>query len=194
MFSPTWIVPQSIFAEEFLPKLVEDPEHFSTERFLFYKEGEQIDPYEEKWDDKDLDPTLYRVVENPGEQNSLGRIKFIMPNNFAIYLHDTPADALFKREERALSHGCIRLEKPAELAEYLLSDQKKWDIHRIKQAMLAEEPQQVNLTESVPVYIVYRTAWVGENDRVNFREEIYEHDRRHLNHLASLKASADTPQ
>lgn len=185
VFSPTWTVPQSIFAEEFLPKLVEDAEHFNSERFLFFKEGKPIDPYEEEWDDKDLDPTLYRVIENPGEQNSLGRIKFIMPNNFAIYLHDTPADALFERDERALSHGCIRLEKPVELAEYLLSDQKEWDVPRIKQAMFADEPQQVDLTEEVPVYIVYRTAWVGEDDRVNFRDDIYGHDRRHLDHLAS---------
>lgn len=186
VFSPTWAVPQSIFVEEFLPKLVEDAEHFDAERFLFYKEGKLIDPYEEKWDDKDLDPTRYRVVENPGEQNSLGRIKFIMPNNFAIYLHDTPADGLFKRDVRALSHGCIRLEKPVALAEYLLSDQKKWNIERIEEAMMAEKPQQVNLTEPIPVYIVYRTAWVDEDDRVNFRKDIYGHDRRHLDHLASL--------
>lgn len=189
VFSPTWTVPQSIFVEEFLPKLVEDPAHFSTERFLFYKKGDPIDPYEEEWDDKELDPTLYRVVENPGEQNSLGKIKFIMPNDHAIYLHDTPADGLFERNARALSHGCIRLEKPEELAEYLLSDQKEWDMHNIKEAMSADEPQQVNLTDPVPVFIVYRTSWVGDNDRVNFRHDIYGHDRRHLNNLPPLTAS-----
>lgn len=191
VFSPTWTVPQSIFVEEFLPKLLEDPGHFDSERFLFYKEGKPIDPYEEKWDDKDFDPTLYRVVENPGEENSLGRIKFVMPNNFAIYLHDTPADGLFKRDVRALSHGCIRLEKPVELAEYLLSDKKKWNTKRIKDAMVAEEPQQVSLTEPVPVYIVYRTAWIGDHDRVQFRKDIYGHDRRHLNHLASFKPDVE---
>lgn len=114
-----------------------------------------------------------------------------MPNNFAIYLHDTPADGLFKRDVRALSHGCIRLEKPVELAEYLLSDKKKWNTKRIKDAMVAEEPQQVSLTEPVPVYIVYRTAWIGDHDRVQFRKDIYGHDRRHLNHLASFKPDVE---
>lgn len=183
VFSPTWTVPQSIFAEEFLPKLREDPGHFDVARFKFYKGKREIDPFEEDWNDKDLDSTKYLVVENPGEANSLGKVKFIMPNDHSIYLHDTPADRLFDREERALSHGCIRLEKPEDLAEYLLSD-KDWDEKKIQKAMQSEEPVQVDLAETVPVYIVYRTAWV-EDGKVNFREDIYGHDQRHLTHIAS---------
>ena len=183
VFSPTWIVPKSIFQEEFLPKLLEDPGHFGTERFKFYKKGQEIDPYEEEWDDEDLDPNAYRVVENPGDANSLGKVKFIMPNDYSIYLHDTPADQLFGREERALSHGCIRVERPEELVAYLLSDDKQWDTEKIKEAMQSQEPLQVNLPKPVPVYIVYRTVWVDDDDKVNFREDIYGHDQRHLAYL-----------
>ena len=183
VFSPTWIVPRSIFEAEFYPKLRDDPEHFSPERFRFLKEGKEIDPREEDWDDKDFDSSKYSVVENPGEVNSLGNVKFIMPNDFSVYLHDTPADQLFSRESRALSHGCIRLEEPAKLAAYLLSDEKGWNDKRIREAMQANEPEKVDLERPYPVYIVYRTAWVDEGDRVHFREDIYGHDRRQLAYL-----------
>jgi murein L,D-transpeptidase YcbB/YkuD len=120
VFSPTWIVPKSIIENEFIPKLKSDPEHFDPERFKFYKNKKEINPIEEDWQDEDLDVSAYGVVENPGDANSLGDVKFIMPNDYSIYLHDTPADMLFSREERALSHGCIRLEKPVDFARYHL--------------------------------------------------------------------------
>lgn len=183
VFSPTWIVPQSIFEKEFFPKLQDDPGHFDPERFKFYKNGKEIDPYLEPWGEKDLDLTLYKVVENPGDENSLGKIKFIMPNDFSIYLHDTPADQLFDKQARALSHGCIRVERPQDLAEYILSDQKGWNKRKIEEAMQSEKPLQVDLKEPIPVYIVYRTVWVDDGV-VNFREDIYGHDQRHLHYLA----------
>lgn len=191
VLSPTWAVPQSIFKEEFLPKLVEDSEHFDNERFLFYKNGKQINPYEEEWDDKDLDSSAYRVVENPGELNSLGRIKFIMPNNFAIYLHDTPADRLFKLEERALSHGCVRVEKPLQLAEYLVNDLKEWNVEKIRKGMQSEEPIRIDLPKPVPVFIVYHTVWVDEDGQPNFRDDIYGHDQRQLDRLALVSVQPD---
>lgn len=185
VFSPTWIVPKSIFEKEFLPKLQEDPGHYSIDRFKFYKDGHEIDPFEEPWTEEDLDIDAYRVVENPGDANSLGKVKFIMPNDYSIYLHDTPADQLFERDERALSHGCIRVEKPEELAAYLLSDQNDWTMEKVREAMKSQEPIQVNLPKPIPVYIVYRTAWVDDDGMVNFREDIYGHDERHLARLGS---------
>jgi murein L,D-transpeptidase YcbB/YkuD len=176
-------VPRSIIAKEFIPKLQEDPTHFDPARFRFFKDGQEIDPLEEDWMDDELDPSAYSVVENPGDANSLGNIKFIMPNDYSIYLHDTPADQLFKLEERALSHGCIRLEHPVEFARYLLSDQPGWNEDKIKEAMKSKEPLQVDLKKPYPVYIVYRTAWVDEEKQVHFREDIYGHDRRHLARL-----------
>lgn len=184
VFNPTWMVPKSILEKEFLPKLIEDPGHFSSERFRFYKEGKEIDPWNEPWEEKDIDINDYSVVENPGDANSLGKVKFIMPNDFSVYLHDTPADKLFERQNRALSHGCIRLERPEEFAEYLLKGQKEWDEKKIRKAMQGDKPVQVDLETQYPVYIVYRTAWVDDDERVNFRDDIYGHDQRHLTHLS----------
>jgi murein L,D-transpeptidase YcbB/YkuD len=189
VFSPTWNVPKSIIQEEFLPKLISNPEHFNPDRFKFYKDGQEIDPLEEEWDDEDIDTNAYSVVENPGDANSLGRVKFIMPNDFSIYLHDTPADQLFSAEDRALSHGCIRLEHPEEFAHYLLDGEKGWTEKEIQEAMSSDKPRQVNLEKTYPVYIVYRTTWVDDNGKVHFREDIYGHDKRHLARLPSNEHS-----
>lgn len=183
VFSPTWIVPKSIFENEFLPKLKKDSFHFSTERYRFYKNGSEIDPTAQEWADEDFDTSGYTVIENPGETNSLGNVKFIMPNDHSIYLHDTPADHLFEREERALSHGCVRLENPLELAEYLLRDQKEWNDKKINAAMKAGKPVKVDLEKIYPVYIVYRTVWVDDQDQVHFFRDVYGHDQRHLDSL-----------
>ena len=182
VFSPTWNVPKSILEEEFLPKLKADPSHYSSE-FTFFKNGEEIDPTEEDWHAKDINMAVYQAVQRPGPSNSLGNIKFIMPNNFNIYLHDTPADRLFNRAERAFSHGCVRLEKPLELAEHLLRDQKHWNKKSLASLMQLDEPKHVNLSKNYPVHIVYRTAWVDEEGLVNFRKDIYGHDERQLAQL-----------
>jgi murein L,D-transpeptidase YcbB/YkuD len=183
VFSPKWMVPQSIFLKEFLPRLRHDPSSFDPERFRFYKNKNQIDPLTEPWTDEDIDSTAYSVVEDPGEENSLGRVKFIMPNDFSIYLHDTPAVTLFDKQKRAYSHGCIRVEKPVELAEYLLDDQKDWNKKKINSAMESGEPVKVDLKKPYPVYITYRTAWVDENDLLNLRQDVYGHDERQLARL-----------
>jgi murein L,D-transpeptidase YcbB/YkuD len=187
VFSPEWRVPQSIFLHEFLPRLRMDPSSFDPGRFSFYKNGSKIDPLTEPWADEKIDSTAYSVVEVPGEENSLGSVKFIMPNDFSIYLHDTPAVALFGKEKRAFSHGCIRVEKPVALAEYLLSDQKDWNENKIRTAMGLDEPTKVDLSKPYPVYITYRTAWVDENDMLNFRQDVYGHDERQLTRLAKAR-------
>jgi murein L,D-transpeptidase YcbB/YkuD len=181
-FSPTWNVPQSILEEEFLPNLQANPEYYSQE-FIFYHKRDSVNPAEIDWKDEKLNLEEFRAVQRSGDLNALGKVKFIMPNNFNIYLHDTPADGLFKRKERALSHGCVRLEKPIELAEYLLKDQPKWNRKRIEEAIDSDEPINVNLKKPYPVHIVYRTVWVDENGEVNFREDIYGHDKRQLSQL-----------
>lgn len=183
VFNPQWMVPESIFKEEFLPRLAEDGSFFDPARFRFYKDGKEIDPAEEKWDDKELDTTRYRVIENPGDENSLGQVKFIMPNDFSIYLHDTPAVQLFREKNRAFSHGCIRIEKPVALAAYLLSDQKEWNEKKIRAAMDSNEPLKVDLQRTFRIYIIYRTAWVDRHGDVNFRDDLYGHDRRQLARL-----------
>jgi L,D-transpeptidase YcbB len=185
VFSPTWNVPPRIFEEEFLPNLMHDPAYYSkTGTYRFLKNGIEIDPEAEDWTDENLNPRAFQVIQDPGDKNSLGYVKFVMPNNFNIYLHDTPADRLFNKEDRAFSHGCIRLEKPYEFAELLLEDQREiWNKKRILKAMNSPEPVQVKLRKLYPVHIVYRTAWVDEEGLVNFRDDIYGHDKRHLDQL-----------
>lgn len=183
VFNPTWAVPRSIFAKEFLPRLIEDPAHYDPDRFIFYKNGERIDPRDEKWSSNKLDTSAFRAVENPGENNALGKVKFMMPNDHAIYLHDTPASSLFSRKERALSHGCIRLEHPEEFARYLLADRKDWDDDRIREAMSGKTPSQVELDRPFPVYIIYRTVWVDDDNVAHFRDDIYGHDKRQFARL-----------
>lgn len=189
VFSPTWTVPKSILRREFLPVLQQDPGHYKQKGFVFYKDGVEIDPELEAWDET-IDVREYQVVQEPGEVNALGSIKFILPNDFRIYLHDTPSVRLFRRNERALSHGCVRLEQPVELAEYLLHGQESWDTNAIREAMEVRQPQAVSLSKPLPVYLAYRTAWVDDDGRINFRSDIYGHDQRHLAQLRRSKAIA----
>ena len=115
------------------------------------------------------------IRQRPGDGNALGGVKFVFPNNFNVYLHDTNAATLFDRLERGLSHGCVRVEEPARLAEYVLRDQPEWTATRIQEAMQAGQEQRVNLKAPIPVYILYMTAWVHEGG-VRFLKDIYGHD------------------
>jgi murein L,D-transpeptidase YcbB/YkuD len=117
--------------------------------------------------------------QDPGRGNALGRIKFMFPNRFSIYLHDTPARHLFQKTVRMFSSGCIRLEKPLDLAQRLLAvGNSGWDAQRLQSALRRGTTQSITLPEPVPVYLVYWTAWVDEEGRVQFRNDIYDRDRR----------------
>ena len=183
VFSPTWTVPVSIIKEEIIPHLRKDSSYYSTKNYVFYKNGELIDPLLENWKDLAINPYLYRVVQNPGNDNSLGSVKFMMPNNLSVYLHDTPNHRLFSKDYRALSHGCVRLDEPARFAEYLLKDQKGWTPERITKAMNDSLPSTIHLKRYYEVHIEYQTAWVDEQGKLNFREDIYGHDRVQLKQL-----------
>ena len=118
------------------------------------------------------------IRQLPGEKNSLGKVKFLFPNSYNIYFHDTPAKSLFEKNKRAYSHGCIRLSEPEKLAEYLLKDDPSWDSFKIQEAMNAGKERFVKLKEPVTVFITYYTAWVDENGKLNFRDDIYSHDEK----------------
>ena len=117
-----------------------------------------------------------KIRQLPGDKNSLGRVKFLFPNSFNIYFHDTPAKSLFNQDKRAYSHGCIRLAEPEKMAEYLLRDNPEWTPEKIMMAMNQDHEQYVKLKKPVPVIITYYTAWVDENGLLNFRDDIYSHD------------------
>jgi murein L,D-transpeptidase YcbB/YkuD len=117
-----------------------------------------------------------KIRQRPGAKNALGRVKFLFPNSFNIYLHDTPAKSLFEKDKRAYSHGCIRLKEPEKLADYVLRNQPEWTPEKIEEAMNAGEQRFVKVKDPIPVLITYYTAWVDDNGQLNFREDIYGHD------------------
>lgn len=155
VFSPYWNVPKSILQKEILPGIEKN------ENYLEEHDMEWHGDY---------------VRQRPGPKNSLGLIKFLFPNSNAIYLHDTPAKSLFNREDRAFSHGCIRVEKPIELATLILKDDKKWDKQKIIEAMNSGEEKWYTLKNKIPVYIGYFTAWVDDKGEIHFYEDIYNRD------------------
>ena len=117
------------------------------------------------------------VRQKPGPENSLGKVKFLFPNTFNIYLHDTPAKDLFNKDVRAYSHGCIRLADAEKLADYVLENNSHWTPEKINEAMNSGNEQFVKLKDPVPVFITYYTAWVDDNGQLNFRDDIYGHDK-----------------
>jgi len=117
-----------------------------------------------------------RIRQRPGANNALGLVKFVFPNSYNVYMHDTPATELFARSRRDFSHGCIRLERPADLAAWVLRDNPGWNAERIQAAMNGATPQQANLVHPIPVLIVYGTVIVLEDGVVHFYDDIYGHD------------------
>jgi L,D-transpeptidase YcbB len=129
-------------------------------------------------------PAGYRLRQAPGPENPLGEVKFMFPNEHNIYLHDTPGDSLFARLDRGFSHGCIRLERPLELADYVLRGDGEWNGERVRRVIASGERTEVRLPEEIPVHLTYFTAWVGEDGRVHFRDDLYGHDARLAEALA----------
>jgi murein L,D-transpeptidase YcbB/YkuD len=190
VFSPTWTVPVSIIKDEIIPRLKKNPAYYAQKNYAFYKNEVEIDPTSETWDDESINPYQYRVVQGPGPDNALGLVKFIMPNNMSVYLHDTPNHRLFSKDYRALSHGCVRLDEPDKFAEYLLRDQQGWNMERIQKAMNDAKPATIRLKKRYQVSIEYRTAWVDDNGDVNFREDIYGYDKMQIQQLHAVTKSS----
>ena len=178
VFSPYWNIPESIMTKETLPKILEDPEYASRQNLevvrVSGKHVEIVDPEDIDWEN--VGKTDIQLRQKPGNGNSLGLVKFLFPNRFNVYLHDTPAGNLFDRLTRNFSHGCIRVEKPQELAEYVLRDQPEWTPERIRKAMHAGQEKYVSLDEPLPVHILYFTAWVDDAGTLHIEKDIYGYD------------------
>lgn len=192
VFSPYWNVPESIAQGETLPSMLTDAGFLERTRMeVLDASGNVVDP-----ESIDLmDPAAYRFRQKPGAGNSLGLVKFMFPNQFNVYLHDTPADSLFERAARSFSHGCVRVEDPVALAQYVLRDQPEWTPERIKDAMQSGIEKHVKLKESIPVFLGYWTARVRPDQTVQFRKDVYGVDGRlqaRLNdRLARLRRSGE---
>ncbi len=175
-FSPYWNVPSSIARKETVPRLRRDPGYFSRMGFEFVSPGGQGDTVLTPEKLSALMAGTTRIRQRPGRNNALGDIKFVFPNRDAIYLHHTPAIGLFDRDRRDFSHGCIRVENPLALAKFVLQNRPEWTDARITEAMSRGVSNTLQLTETLPVLIVYITALVKQG-RPYFFDDIYGHDR-----------------
>ncbi len=156
VFAPYWNVPNSIIQKEILPAVAKNPGYLEENHM--------------EWNDG-------KIRQKPGPWNALGGVKFIFPNAYNMYMHDTPAKTLFNENSRAFSHGCIRVEQPLKMAQFLLEEQKEWDIERIKAAMQLGRETMVILQEKTAVHMLYFTAFIDENGNLNFRKDIYGKDQ-----------------
>jgi L,D-transpeptidase YcbB len=201
VLNPTWTVPASIIREEILREVTKDSNYLQIKNFKVYKEGMEINLNEVDIKEFSSARIPYTIVQDPGAGNALGKIKFMFRNPFGVYLHDTPSRAPFSKSNRAVSHGCVRVEKPIMLAEYLLRDHSKWNVDFLKleigqrvddRAVRTEYERKrtslrrnasfgkttdIILDRKIPLYIDYYTAWVDDDGYVNFREDVYRKDK-----------------
>lgn len=177
VFRPYWNVPARIIKEEIVPAASKDSGYITRNNYEILRGREIIDPATIEWAEVDTAKINFHIRQKPGPLNSLGLVKFMFPNQFDVYLHDTPARSLFRRAGRAASHGCIRVERPEQLAQFALARNPEWDLRKIRDAMNRDSTHQVGLRQKVPVYIVYFTSFVRDGV-VRFRSDLYGTDRR----------------
>ncbi|HCA11857.1 MAG TPA: peptidoglycan-binding protein, partial [Marinobacter adhaerens] len=195
VFNPTWTVPRTLMIQDQLPRILRDPDYLSRLNISVYRgwgtDRERVDPLEVNWPSLNRNNFPYQLVQEPGPQNALGQIKFMFPNQYDVYLHDTPGRGLFSRAERSFSSGCIRVEQPFDLAERLLASAPDWSREKIDRVVSEAQPQTVVLPEPVPVHIQYWTSWVDNEGRLQFRNDLYNRDARLIDQLRGT-AEGDT--
>lgn len=178
--NPFWYVPPKIAANDVLPKILADPTYVTSAGFSVLDgwgaNAQTLDPAAIEWSVLGPGKFPYKLRQNPGPQNALGRVKFMFPNKHDVYLHDSPARELFGRTLRTFSSGCIRVERPLDLAAFILDDQAGWRRADIEQAITGKDTRIVRLDTPVPVHLTYFTAWSSEDGTVNFRQDIYGRD------------------
>lgn len=184
-FNPTWTVPPGILAKDILPAVQKDIGYLAKKNMdLIGRDGNKVDPATVNWSQYGsgrMPP--YQFVQRPGPTNALGRVKFIFPNPHFVFLHDTPSKWLFERTERSFSSGCIRVERPFELAEIMLNDPRKWNADSIQALLDSETPQTVFLKEPLTVMLLYGTVGMADFELVRFYNDIYQRDGRVLKAL-----------
>jgi len=179
VFNPTWTVPPGIIAKDMLPAAKADPSSL-TRRGLKVLDsgGREVDPASVDWSRFKSGHIPYTLRQDPGPNNSLGRVKLMFPNAYFVYLHDTPSQALFDRAERAFSSGCVRVERALELAALVLDEPDRWNAQSIARVIQGGKLQNVTLKRRMPVLLAYWTTWVDPEGRVNFRRDLYGQDAK----------------
>ncbi|AMQ88230.1 L,D-transpeptidase family protein [Marinobacter sp. LQ44] len=189
VFNPTWTVPRKLMIQDQLPLIRSDPGYLERMNFKVYRgwgaDRTEVDPATIDWYSLSANNFPYQLVQEPGPMNALGQIKFMFPNQYDIYLHDTPGQSLFGRAERPFSSGCIRVERPFELAERLLEGNSNWSRANIDRAIELRDPVNAMLRTPVPVHLQYWTVWVDQSGVIQFRNDIYGRDQRLIDALRS---------
>lgn len=189
-FNPDWSVPSTIAREDIQPHLVSNPLYaLEHKNVRMYKDGVEIDPTTIDW--RYTSVRQFRLTAPPGPRNPLGTVKFLFPNRFDVYLHDTSEPQLFAKAERAFSSGCIRVSDPAALSNWLLSDKPNWSDEKRRSILDSRRQTRLNMENPVPVYITYITAWLGEDGRPVFRPDIYNRDAALA---AAIGKAGDSPR
>lgn len=181
VLSPYWNVPTSIAGRDLLPQILRDPGILAAQGFVLFERGTDraVDPLTVDWGavaDSAAFSARYRLRQDPGPLNALGRVKFTFSNGHSIYLHDTPAQHLFERQARDFSSGCVRVQNAMDLAVYVLADQPEWTPSRIEEAAASGVELVVPLMREIPVHLMYWTAWVDDDGILQFREDVYHRD------------------
>ncbi|WP_020532498.1 L,D-transpeptidase family protein [Flexithrix dorotheae] len=184
VFNPTWTIPRSIVEKETLPKMRIDPNYINSHHMEIVDNSGRIIPQSA------LDPSSltiskfpYQIRQKPGDHNALGRVKFIFPNSYSIYLHDTPSKSFFSRTSRAFSHGCVRVENPLILAEKLLDDPENFNQAKIQEILKTNKTKNVFLKEKLDVILLYWTAEIHPDGKLYFKEDVYGRDKAVLREL-----------
>ena len=176
VFCPYWNIPKGIIIKEILPEIKKNKNFLHQNNMeVTTHQGEIIPSTRINW----LIYTNsfpYAIRQKPGKKNALGKVKFLFPNTYSIYIHDTPEKKLFSKEIRTFSHGCIRIESPLKFATYLLRKDKYYTPKKINQIIKAGKQTYIKLKNKVPIYITYYTAWVDSSGKLNFRDDIYVRD------------------
>jgi murein L,D-transpeptidase YcbB/YkuD len=177
VFNPTWTVPSGILSKDILPAVRRNPAYLAEKNLrVIDHQGREVDPRGIDWSRYSGNTFPYLLRQEPGPNNALGRVKFMFPNKHDVYLHDTPSKELFERDVRAFSSGCIRVERPFELAELLLNDSQNWSLEKIQAAVDGKHTQTVNLGSPVPVLLYYWTAQGQPDGNAQFKTDIYGRD------------------
>jgi murein L,D-transpeptidase YcbB/YkuD len=185
-FNPYWGVPPSIAVNEYLPKLRSNPGVLAAQNISVFSGGKQVSAGSVNWSQYGRGNFPFTLRQEPGKGNALGRVKFMFPNEFNVYMHDTPSKAKFEESSRYFSHGCLRLKDPLTMAEVLLGPEG-WDRAKIDAVVAGGKNTVVKLKTPIPVHIVYLTAFVNKNGTVNFREDVYGRDKLLADALAKLR-------
>ena len=185
VLNPYWNIPKSIIQKEMIPKLLRNPYALKRKGIEIFTgwgaDATPIDPASVNWAQYRYSNSVpFRFAQLPGRRNALGKIKFLFPNQFSVYMHDTPNKKLFKRNVRAFSHGCVRLSQPRELLKTFSTFEPNVDFEKSQKILQNKKKTYIHLPQKIPVDITYLTAWIDHNGKLQFRNDIYHYDKMQL--------------